>query len=69
MVIYVSVPIKHSKKNLKRKFSDIEIDNEQDWLKNHFKSIKISYQSSPYYEFYEQEINNFSKTKPKNYTI
>lgn len=61
----LSVPIKHSKKNLKRKFSDIEIDNEQDWLKNHFKSIKISYQSSPYYEFYEQEINNFFKNKTK----
>ena len=61
----LSVPIKHSKKNLKRKFSDIEIDNDQDWLKNHFKSIKISYQSSPYYEFYEQEINNFFKNKTK----
>ena len=63
--LMLSVPIKHSKKNLKRKFSDIEIDNEQDWLKNHFKSIKISYQSSPYYEFYEQEINNFFKNKTK----
>ena len=40
--LMLSVPIKHSKKNLKRKFSDIEIDNEQDWLKNHFKSIKNS---------------------------
>ena len=34
-------------------------------MKNHFKSIKISYQSSPYYEFYEQEINNFFKNKTK----
>ena len=63
--LMLSVPIKHSKKNLKRKFSDIEIDNEQDWMKNHFKSIKISYQSSPYYIDFVQKSIIFSKNKTK----
>ena len=55
----LSVPVKHSGKNIRRKFNDVLIENNQDWKKNHFKSIKIAYQSSPYYEFYENKLIDF----------
>ena len=57
--LMLTVPIKHSGKNQPRVFSDIKLDLSSDWKKNHFKSIKICYQSSPFYEFYEDDIISF----------
>ena len=57
--LMLTVPIKHSGKNQPRVYSDIKLDLSSDWKKNHFKSIKICYQSSPFYEFYEDDIISF----------
>ena len=57
--LMLTVPIKHSGKNQPRDFSDIKLDLSSNWKKNHFKSIKICYQSSPFYEFYEDDIISF----------
>jgi len=64
--LMLTVPIKHSGKNQPRVFSDIKLDRSSDWKKNHFKSIKICYQSSPFYEFYEDDINSFFNLDFKN---
>lgn len=47
------IPISH---NGKRAFKDIEISNAENWKNLHWKSIKTAYQSSPYFEFYEDKI-------------
>ena len=57
--LMLTVPIKHSGKNQPRVLSDIKLDLSSDWKKTHFKSIKICYQSSPFYEFYEDDIISF----------
>ena len=57
--LMLTVPIKHSGKNVPRKFSNIKIDNSSNWKKTHYKSIKICYQSSPFFEFYEDDISFF----------
>jgi len=57
--LMLTVPIKHSRKNVPRKFSEIKIDNSSNWKKTHYKSIKICYQSSPFFEFYEDDISFF----------
>ena len=57
--LMLTVPIKHSGKNVPQKFSKIKIDNSTNWKKTHFKSIKICYQSSPFFEFYEDDISFF----------
>ena len=57
--LMLTVPIKHSGKNVPRKLSKIKIDNSSNWKKTHFKSIKICYQSSPFFEFYEDDISFF----------
>ena len=57
--LMLTVPIKHSGKNVPRKFSEIKIDNSSNWKKTHYRSIKICYQSSPYFEFYEDDISFF----------
>ncbi|GAB0155274.1 WbqC family protein [Chryseobacterium sp. Alg-005] len=47
------IPISH---NGKRELKDIEISESEDWRKLHWKSIQTAYQSSPYFEYYEDKI-------------
>ena len=47
------VPIHH---NGKRRMSEIEVSKREKWQKLHWKSIKTAYQSSPYFEFYEDKL-------------
>ena len=47
------IPIQH---NGKKEIKDIEISYTEDWQRNHWRSIKSAYQSSPYFEFYEDHL-------------
>ena len=47
------IPIHH---NGKRPMKDIEISYTENWQHLHWKSIKNAYQSSPYFEFYEDHL-------------
>lgn len=49
------IPINH---NGKRAYKDIEISNAENWKNLHWKSIKTAYQSSPYFEYYEDKFNS-----------
>ena len=60
----LTVPIKHSL--FKFSFKDSLIDNTTSWKKNHWKSIKIAYSSSPYFEYYKDSLKDlFSKKHVK----
>lgn len=56
------IPIHH---NGKRLVKDIEISYAEDWQKLHWKSIKTAYQSSPYFEFYEDRFEQIYSSKEK----
>ncbi|MDR6846631.1 WbqC family protein [Flavobacterium granuli] len=51
----LNIPIKHS--NLAhQKTKDIKIESEFDWQKQHFKSLEAAYRSSPFFEFFEDDL-------------
>ena len=52
----LSVPIQHTKSDQRQKTKDIRIDHTFSWKKIMIKSLESSYRSSPYFEFYEDEI-------------
>lgn len=56
------IPIHHTGK---RCIKDIEISYAEDWQKLHWKSIKNAYQSSPYFEYYEDKLEKIFSEKPK----
>jgi len=56
------IPINH---NGKRAFRDIEISYSERWQALHWKSIKTAYQSSPYFEFYEDQLSKVYENQPK----
>ncbi|MEO7975649.1 WbqC family protein [Flavobacterium sp.] len=51
----LNIPVKHSK-NAHQKTKDVLIENEFDWQKQHFKSLEAAYRSSPFFEFFEDDI-------------
>ena len=63
-ILNLSIPVKYSSKK-KQKFKDIEICNNTNWQLKHFKSIKFSYHSSPYFEFYENIFEEIFTKKEK----
>ena len=50
------VPIQH--KSEKKQIKDIVISYSENWQQLHWRSIKNVYQSSPYFEYYEDDIAN-----------
>lgn len=59
----LSVPIQHTKGNNGRQlYKDVKVDNSYPWQKIHWKSLKTAYQTTPYFEFYEDVFEElFSK--------
>jgi hypothetical protein len=51
----LNIPIKHSKL-YHQKTKDIKIEAEFDWQKQHFKSLEAAYRSSPFFEFFEDDL-------------
>ena len=49
-------PIVHSKTHARKKTKDVKIENSFLWQKLHFKALQTAYRSSPYFEYYEDEI-------------
>lgn len=54
----LNIPIKHSRET-HQKTKDVMIENEFDWQKQHFKSFEAAYRSSPFFEFFEDDIRPF----------
>lgn len=51
----LTVPVIYSQKNRQR-YKDIRISNEERWQDIHWKSIQSAYSSSPFFEFYEDDL-------------
>ena len=51
----LNVPIQHTKE-IKQKTKDVKIDYKDDWHKLHLKTLQTAYSSSPYFEFYIDDL-------------
>ena len=58
----LNIPVKHANKS-HQKTKDILIENDFDWQKQHFKSLEAGYRSSPFFEFFEDDIRPFFEKK------
>ena len=58
----LNIPVKHSKES-HQKNKDIRIETEFDWQKQHFKSLEAAYRSSPFFEFFEDDLRPFFEKK------
>ncbi|WP_417887261.1 WbqC family protein [Zunongwangia sp.] len=70
--LLLNIPIKHKsslsnvKPEGKQKYRDVFIDNSFEWQKQHWRALKASYQTSPFFEFYEDELKPLYEKKFEN---
>ena len=62
--LQLNIPVKHNKEGLKTPYKLIEIENVELWQNQHWRSIESAYKSSPFFEYYEDELKPFF-TSPK----
>ncbi|WP_299385714.1 WbqC family protein [uncultured Lacinutrix sp.] len=53
--LQLSVPVVFSQKN-RQKYSEVQIANDYKWQDNHWKSLESAYRTSPFYEYYIDEL-------------
>ncbi len=58
----LNIPVKHSK-TAHQKFKDTKIEPAFDWRKQHFKSLEAAYRTSPFFEYFEDDIRPLFEKK------
>lgn len=56
-LLSLNIPIIHGK-GIRQMTKEVSIENNFQWQKNHFRSLENAYRSSPYFEFYEDDLIN-----------
>lgn len=57
----LNISVKHDSANTN--FKDIKIDNQNNWQKNHFKSLEAAYKNSPFYEYFVDDLRPLFEKK------
>ncbi|WP_372755516.1 WbqC family protein [Mariniflexile sp.] len=60
--LVLNIPVIHSQKN-RQKYRDVKIFNEEKWQNNHWKSLLSAYKTSPFFEYYEDELQPLFQLK------
>ena len=58
----LNIPIKHSN-TLHQKIKDVKLETAFDWQKQHFKSLEAAYRTSPFFEYFEDDIRPIFEKK------
>ncbi|WP_222984605.1 WbqC family protein [Flagellimonas meishanensis] len=53
----LNIPVKHvGDKEGRQKYGEVQMDNSYNWKKNHWRTLETAYRTSPFFEFYEDDI-------------
>tara|TARA_R110002012_G_scaffold319389_2_gene539709 strand:- start:98821 stop:99441 length:621 start_codon:yes stop_codon:yes gene_type:complete len=53
--LLLNIPVVHTQKD-RQLYVDVQTFNEENWQRNHWKSLESAYKTSPFFEFYEDEL-------------
>lgn len=59
----LNIPVKHSNNSDHQKFKDTRLETAFDWQKQHFKSLEAAYRTSPFFEYFEDDIRPLFEKK------
>jgi hypothetical protein len=59
----LNIPVKHSQVGRHQKTKDTQIETAFDWQKQHFKSLEAAYRTSPFFEYFEDDIRPIFEKK------
>lgn len=58
----LNIPVKHSKET-HQKIKEVRLETAFDWQKQHFKSLEAAYRTSPFFEYFEDDIRTVFEKK------
>ncbi|MBR9756482.1 MAG: WbqC family protein [Algicola sp.] len=53
--LLLNVPVVYTQKNRQR-YREVKVFNDENWQRNHWKSLLSAYSTSPFFEFYSDEL-------------
>jgi hypothetical protein len=59
--LLLNIPIKHSKGGTRQKTAQVVVENDFPWQAHHWKSIQTAYRTSPFFEYYEDDLEPLFK--------
>lgn len=62
----LNVPIKHSKNGERQMTKEVIVENNFPWQSQHWKSIQTAYRTSPFFEFYEDDLEPLFSSPVEN---
>lgn len=66
-LLTLSIPL--VKRNHRQRMNEIKISYDYDWQKIHWRTLESSYRSSPFFEYYEDDLFPFYHSKRTDYLI
>ncbi|OAB81477.1 WbqC family protein [Cochleicola gelatinilyticus] len=66
--LLLNAPIKHSKNGRHQKTSDVQFEKAFPWREEHWKSIQNAYRTSPFFEYYEDDLAPLFK-QPESFLL
>ena len=61
----LNIPVKHSGSAPHQKYKEVQIDYSENWQKIHYKSMEMAYRSSPFFEYFEDDLMPLFEDKHK----
>lgn len=61
----LNIPVKHLENNNRKKTKDTLVEPNNNWQIQHLKSIQTAYRNSPFFEFYEDDLQSIFTKKYK----
>ena len=61
--LLLNIPIKHNKGGKRQKTKEVMVENDFPWQEHHWRSLQSAYRTSPFFEYYEDDLEGFF-TKP-----
>jgi hypothetical protein len=53
----LTIPVQHvGGKQGRQMYRDVRVDNDYQWQRQHWRTLQTAYRSSPYFEFYEDDL-------------
>lgn len=55
--LMLNTPIQHvGRSQGRQKYKDIKVDHSENWLRQHWRTLQTAYRTSPFFEYYEDDI-------------
>ena len=60
----LSIPITHTKdKSGRQSYQNVKVDNTYPWQRQHWRTLETAYRTSPFFEYYEDDIRPLYETE------